>query len=78
MRLQPFNCKGPRLLLQAGLQAAVGQTTVSCVPNCLNYYCDVLQDTQNLQMWPRAAQYNLAGRGLETHELNGFGLIYLS
>jgi len=68
MRLQPFNGKGPRPLLRAGLRAAFGQTTVSSIPNCLN--CDTLQDMQNLQMWPRAAQYSLAGRGLETRGIN--------
>jgi len=65
-----FYGKGPQPLLWAGSQAAIGQTTVSCIPNCLNYYCDMLQDLQNLQMWPRAAQYNLAGRGLQTHGIN--------
>jgi hypothetical protein len=37
MGLQPFYGKGPHLLLQAGLQAARGQMTISGTLNCLNY-----------------------------------------
>jgi len=50
-----FYSKGPQPLLRAGSQASSGQTPVSCIPNCLNYYCDMLQDMQNLQLWPPAA-----------------------
>ena len=30
----------------------------------------MLQDMQNLQLWPRAARYNTVGHGLENHDIN--------
>ena len=48
-RSPSFYGKGSQPLLRAGSQDASGQETVSCTPNCVNYYCDMLQDMQNLQ-----------------------------
>jgi len=65
MGVQPVYDKGPHPLLRTGTQAARGKT--SGISYRLNY-C-VIFIVNNLQMWPRVAQYNLAGRRLETHGL---------
>jgi len=72
MRLQAFHGKWPHPLLWAGSWAACGKITLSGVPNRL-YYCIIFIVYTKLQVWPRAAQYNLGRRmrpadhGLESH-----------
>jgi len=40
MRLLTCHGKGPQILLWVGSRAARGKTTMSGVPNCLNY-CEI-------------------------------------
>jgi hypothetical protein len=68
MGLQPFYGKGPHPLLWASLQAACGKSATSSIHNCLNYCENFIVYTQ-FTMWLQAAQYNLVGWRLETHEL---------
>jgi len=42
MGIQPFNGKGPCLLLWVGSWPACGKITVSGIPNCLNYSVIIL------------------------------------
>jgi len=63
MGLQPFNNKAPHRLLEASSRAALGQITISGIPNRQNYCVVFIVHTlfRNLA----------AGRGFETHALFG-------
>jgi hypothetical protein len=58
MGLQPFYGKGSHRLFRAGSRAARGQTTISGIPNRLNYrgnFYSVYIHIYNLHIWPRSA-----------------------
>jgi len=69
---------GPRTFMTKGhsrycgliRRPQVDRQLSSGILNCLIYYCDMLQDMHKVQMWARAAQYNSAGRELETRVIN--------
>jgi hypothetical protein len=71
MNFQHFYGHGPHPILWAGSRAARGKITVSGKRNFI-IYCNILYCILNLQMWPRAAKYEV-GRGLETHALGNSG-----
>jgi hypothetical protein len=50
MRIQPFNGKGPCLLLWVGSRLACGKITVSGIPNCVNYSVIILVNVQYTDM----------------------------
>ena len=49
-------------------RVASGKITVRDIPNHFNY-CVIFVAYTQFTAWPRAAKYNLAARGLETHSL---------
>jgi hypothetical protein len=65
MGLQSFYGKRPHRSLLAGSRTPRGQIAIGGSPNCLNY-CVLFYYMHSSEMWPRAAKYKLADRGLGT------------